>query len=166
MTAIESDVDFICLGAGIGGLTAALLAHDRGLSVVVLEKSDQIGGVAAYSSGQTYAPAALFAEQAGIDDSWQAAFEYLLWVSKGTASPEYLEKLCPTASEAFAYTEQAGVKWCPLNLPDNFWPDAPGSIERGRMVETEAFDGGELPEELRGIVRRSPTNLFSNKEIF
>ena len=70
MSGIGSDVDFICLGAGIGGLTAALLAHDRGLSVVVLEKSDQIGGVAAYSSGQTYAPASHFPEQAGIADSY------------------------------------------------------------------------------------------------
>jgi 3-oxosteroid 1-dehydrogenase len=45
------DYDVICVGAGLGGLAAAIRAHDGGASVLVLERSAMVGGVAAYSGG-------------------------------------------------------------------------------------------------------------------
>jgi 3-oxosteroid 1-dehydrogenase len=166
VTDVGSDVDFICLGAGIGGLTAAITAHDLGLSVLVIEKSDQLGGVAAYSSAQIWAPATHLTAQQGVQDSWEAGYEYLEWLAEGTADPVLLERMCRTIPEVVEAMEKAGVRWVPLDLADNYWPEAPGSLERGRYIEVESFDGKQLPEELRHIVRKSPTNLFSNHEIF
>ena len=163
--ASAEEVDFICLGAGLGGMAAAIRAHDLGLSTIVLEKSDQLGGVAAYSSGQLWAAGNHLAAGNGEpDDSWEEGFSYLSWVSEGTSDDGMLETFCRTAPEAFAYYErEAGVRWCPLGLPDAHWPDAPGSRERGRFIELEPFDGRRLPEKWRDIVRHSPKSLFSNR---
>jgi phytoene dehydrogenase-like protein len=44
MTAIPSRADVVVVGAGIAGLAAARALHARGRNVVVLEKSDEVGG--------------------------------------------------------------------------------------------------------------------------
>ena len=44
----DLEVDLIAAGSGLGGLTAAIVAHDLGRSVVVLEKAPVLGGVSAY----------------------------------------------------------------------------------------------------------------------
>ena len=38
-------VDMVIVGAGMSGLVTAKIALDAGLGVVVLEKSDHVGGV-------------------------------------------------------------------------------------------------------------------------
>ena len=43
--------DVVVVGSGGGALTAAHLARRRGLSTVVVEKTDKLGGTSAYSGG-------------------------------------------------------------------------------------------------------------------
>jgi 3-oxosteroid 1-dehydrogenase len=161
------EVDFICLGAGIGGMAAAIKAHDLGLSTIVLEKSDQLGGVAAYSSGQLWCAGNHLAVAAGIEDSWEEGYTYLQWLGDGTSDLDMLRTFALTAPEAFEYFErEAGVRWCLLDLADNYFPEAPGAKPTGRFVELEPIMGGALPAELRGIVRHSPTSLYSNDEVY
>src|SRR4051794_11011571 len=89
------EYDFVALGAGIGGITAALVAHEAGLSPVVLEKSDQVGGVAAYSGGQVWVPGNHLAERDGIRDTWQEGHEYLRWVAENDVIDDrLLRTLC------------------------------------------------------------------------
>ena len=71
------------MGSGAAGLTAAITAHEHGLSVLVLEKSPMIGGVAAISGGQLWVPANHLAEEAGIADSVEEGLAYLMWIGGG-----------------------------------------------------------------------------------
>jgi len=41
----DLEADLVSIGSGIGGLSAAITAREHGLSAIVLEKSDQVGGV-------------------------------------------------------------------------------------------------------------------------
>ena len=50
----DIEVDLVAIGSGIGGLSAAITAHESGLSAVVLERSDQVGGVTALSRAVRY----------------------------------------------------------------------------------------------------------------
>lgn len=43
-SSLPADVDVVVVGAGAAGLAAALRAHKAGLSVVLLEASDGVGG--------------------------------------------------------------------------------------------------------------------------
>ena len=41
----DAETDFLSVGSGIGGLSAAITAREMGLEAMVLEKADQVGGV-------------------------------------------------------------------------------------------------------------------------
>lgn len=167
MGAWDMEFDFVSLGAGIGGITAAITAHDLGLSPVILEKSDQVGGVAAYSGGQLWVAGSHVAAREGIADSWELGYEYLTWFSAGTADPELLRRYCTAAPAALKFLEErAGVRWHSLGIPDNQWPTAPGSLPAGRFVEPEPFEGEALDPEWKPLVRMSPTSYFSNEEMY
>ena len=48
--------DVIVVGSGAGAMTSAVVAADRGLSVLVIEKSDKFGGTSAISGGGIWIP--------------------------------------------------------------------------------------------------------------
>jgi 3-oxosteroid 1-dehydrogenase len=51
----DTEADLVAVGSGIGGLAAAITAQRIGSTAVVLEKTDLIGGVTAYSFGELWA---------------------------------------------------------------------------------------------------------------
>ena len=68
----HSDADAISLivvGAGGCGMMAALVAAGKGVSVLLLEKTDQPGGSTAFSSRGIRASGSRFQRALGIDDS-------------------------------------------------------------------------------------------------
>jgi 3-oxosteroid 1-dehydrogenase len=65
----DVEVDFVSVGSGSGGLSAAITAHDAGLETLILEKSGKVGGVLAYSGGEVWCGGNHLAHEAGIEDS-------------------------------------------------------------------------------------------------
>ena len=53
----DVDADVVCVGSGLGGITAAMACHDAGKKAIVLEKAPKLGGVSAYSGGEVFVPA-------------------------------------------------------------------------------------------------------------
>jgi succinate dehydrogenase/fumarate reductase flavoprotein subunit len=52
----DTDYDLIVIGAGAAGMTAALAGAAEGLRVLVLERTAQVGGTSARSSGTLWIP--------------------------------------------------------------------------------------------------------------
>lgn len=74
----EIPVDLLVVRSGNGGLTAALCAYELGAKqVLVIEKSDIYGGASATSGGMIWIPASRSAQEAGSQDSFEEAREYL-----------------------------------------------------------------------------------------
>jgi 3-oxosteroid 1-dehydrogenase len=53
----DNEYDLIANGSSAGGLSASITAHDLGSSALVIEKSDQVGGVTALSKGEVWVAA-------------------------------------------------------------------------------------------------------------
>ncbi|NCZ89075.1 MAG: FAD-dependent oxidoreductase [Actinobacteria bacterium] len=70
-------MDLVVVGAGAGGMVAALVAALEGLRVVLCEGSQQVGGTTATSAGTLWIPGNRHGAEAGHADSVQAAASYL-----------------------------------------------------------------------------------------
>ncbi|MBD8664224.1 FAD-binding protein [Rhizobium sp. CFBP 8752] len=126
-------VDLICIGGGLGGMAAAIRAHDRGLSVMILESSAYVGGGAAYSGGLCWLPGMIG------QDSAEAGNDYLTHVEgeKTGSDPQKRLAMIGSMVEAAQYFRQAGINLDVVaGNPDVFYPAAKGSVGSGRMFES------------------------------
>lgn len=140
------DCDLLIIGGGLGGLAAAVRARALGLRVVILEKSEFLGGVAAYSGGIVWLGNNHLAAREGIADSEEETKLYLDFLNG--EDPNYdrdlREALYRGGIEAIRYyTEEIGIPFSVIGRPDQYYPDAPGSKARGRSLEV-ALPGRQL----------------------
>ena len=61
------------MDAGAAGLTAALTSTIEGKHTLLIEKSDQIGGTSAYSSGSAWIPNNSYQRNGGVTGDAKAA---------------------------------------------------------------------------------------------
>src|SRR5271154_708588 len=99
----DEEFDVICVGSGLGGLSAALTASQRGARVLVVEKFSLLGGVCALSSGQLWLGPNHLAAAAGIPDTDEAAHSYLTHLSRGFADADRRRAFIERSREALRY---------------------------------------------------------------
>ena len=151
------ECDILVIGGGLGGLVAAARGRALGLEVVVLEKSQFVGGVGAYSGGIVWAGNNHLAEKEGYEDSPEATAAYLNFIS-GDNDPnfdsELRDRLVLDSPEIIRYfTEDLGVPFSVIGRADQYYPDAPGSAPGGRSLEV-LIEGPSLGE-WRALLRPS-----------
>src|SRR5262245_46479634 len=69
--------EVVVVGSGVSGLSTALAAHDAGLSTVVAEKADRLGGSTTYSYGLIWIPRNHLQTEAGYSDSLDDVLQYM-----------------------------------------------------------------------------------------
>lgn len=150
---MSNEYDVICIGGGLGGLAGAVRAHDQGASVLVLERSELVGGVAAYSGGFCWV-GANHLNPAG--DTIEATEAYLDHV-QGRGRPvdraarrHYLE----SAIEATRWFADAGVPLTLIRSAADLYEPCDGSTSEGRLIEcfVPGQDLGEWRDKLRPSV--------------
>jgi 3-oxosteroid 1-dehydrogenase len=144
----DLETDVVSIGSGLGGLAAAIVAHDAGKRAIVLEKGPKLGGICAYSGGEVFVPNNHLIAKAGLSDSRAEGLRYLQFLAAGYADPELQNQLLDNGILAARYFEEhAGVRWKIIkDFPDYYFPTAPGSAKTGRYLEVELFKGHELGE--------------------
>jgi 3-oxosteroid 1-dehydrogenase len=75
------EFDVIVVGAGMAGLCTAVLAHDAGASVLVVEASDEVGGTTYKSGGAMWIPDNTFMRDLGIRDDRDTVIRYIIQVA-------------------------------------------------------------------------------------
>lgn len=153
----DLDGDVVAVGSGLGGMAAAITAHDLGRKAVILEKAGKLGGVCAYSGGEVFVCANHLQSKAGISDSREEGLEYLKFLAAGYADPALQANLLDQGIISARYFEEkAGVRWKLVkDFPDYHHPHAPGTKAAGRYLEVELFKGHDLGD-WRKRTYRSP----------
>ena len=150
----DDETDVIVAGSG-RGLVGAYTAAREGLSVKVVEASDQFGGTTAYSGGGgMWFPCNPVLRRAGSDDTLDAAFAYFHAVVGDRTPVELQRTYVYRGSDLIAYLEE----------DDHFefdvlpWPDYFGGLPHARldglrhtvMKPLPAKRLGELAQRVRG----------------
>jgi 3-oxosteroid 1-dehydrogenase len=154
LTTWDDETDVIVAGSG-GGLVGAYTAAREGLSVMVVEASDQFGGTTAYSGGGgMWFPCNPVLRRAGSDDTLEAAFAYF-HAAVGDRTPVELQRAYVYGgTELIAYLEEDEHFEFDV-LP---WPDYYGGLPHARldglrhtvMKPLPAERLGELAHRVRG----------------
>ena len=140
----DHQFDVVVAGSGGAGLTAAILAHDNGARVALLERSDRIGGTTAVSGGAIWVPANDHMAEVGAHDSREEALAYCKRLSAATAPDEMIETFVDTAPLMVRYLEDhSPLKFSVWTAPD-YYADGPGGKACGRALEPEIFSKAEL----------------------
>lgn len=151
MAEFDETYDWVVVGSGAGSCVSALVMRQAGKSVLVVEKTELLGGTTAKSGGVMWIPGNRFMREAGEDDSLEAAATYLDALQEldggdapGT-SPEKRRAYLTNSPEAIDFLCEQGVA---LQRGPAFWPDyydeLPGSCKTTRTVVAPPFNLKEL----------------------
>ncbi|MEO8697002.1 MAG: FAD-dependent oxidoreductase, partial [Acidimicrobiales bacterium] len=98
-------VDVIVVGSGGAGMSAALTAAVGGAEVLVLERTDRLGGTTTYSGGALWIPNNRLMAEAGIKDSRDDALTYLRTLTSGFVPESMLSTFVDSANEMVEFFE-------------------------------------------------------------
>jgi succinate dehydrogenase/fumarate reductase flavoprotein subunit len=134
--------DVIVVGAGAGGMTAAAVAAVEGAKVLLIEKTDVVGGTTAWSGGMVWIPASHHMRAAGIADTPANARDYLAQTVPERANADLREIFLARGPEAIEYLEaRTELRFQPVKLYPDYYPELSGATAGGRVLEPVAFDG-------------------------
>mgnify|MGYP000430438441 CR=1 FL=1 len=152
MANFDEVVDFIVVGSGGGSMCSALYAAAQGKKVLILEKSELVGGTTARSGGVMWIPNNPFLKRDGIEDSYENAVTYLdgLAAEHGgdtpASTPERRHGYVAEAPKMIEFLLAQGIKVDRFPYWPDYYDERVGGLETGRCVVADLFDVNELGE--------------------
>jgi 3-oxosteroid 1-dehydrogenase len=140
--------DFIVVGSGAGGMTAAAVAAIEGVDSLVLEKTQYYGGTTALSGGVAWIPNSDSMARAGIPDSEDEAVAYLTQVVGPDVAEDKLRTYARQAPEMVRYMEKyTPLKFYAAKRYADYYPELDGGKPGGRSMEPRRFNRKKLGKE-------------------
>jgi succinate dehydrogenase/fumarate reductase flavoprotein subunit len=152
--------DLVVVGAGAGGMSAALFAAIQSRKVLLVESTEYVGGTSALSAATTWIPNSHHTASVNPNDSREKVSQFLN-AAVGNRSPAALrEAFLDSGPEAIATLEaRSDVKFRPYATHPDYEQQYEGATMRGRALEPVPFDGKLLGEDLERI--RPPIPEFT-----
>ena len=152
--------DIIVIGSGAAGMAAALFAAIEGRKVLVVERTEYVGGTTALSAATAWMPNSQHSKSVNPDDSREKARQFLDGVVGNHSPVAMREAFLESAPEAVAALEaNSEVKFRPYATHPDYEQQFEGATMRGRALEPLPFDGRGLGADLDKI--RPPIPEFT-----
>ncbi len=153
----STETNVIVVGSGIGGMAAAIRAHEFGLNVTLVEKAAHLGGATAWSGGQVWVRANHVAREAGLEDSVDETLAYVEAIAADHPqlfAPEMAREWVEGAIEPAQWFEDVGaIGWQMIpGYEDYYYPEAPGSKATGRYLTGRPFVGASMGDQRKLIL--------------
>jgi 3-oxosteroid 1-dehydrogenase len=139
--------DFVIVGSGGGAFAAALLARANGLSPVIVEKRDRVGGTTGYSGGVVWIPNNPLMQREKIGDTPEKARQYLaalLGPPCAGSSQAKRDAFLSAGPEVIDFLEGQGMRFVRAEGWSDYHDELPGGMARGRGLVAPLFDLNEL----------------------
>lgn len=146
----DGEYDVVVVGSGAGAMTGAYLAAKAGQSVVVVEKTDLLGGTSSYSGAAAWLPGSDVQQRAGNQDSTESARTYLNALLEDPDQEKLEAFLTHSPVLVAALEEDPALAFTWQAFPDYF--ERPGRVPGGRSFVPEALPLEEIGER-RNLVR-------------
>jgi succinate dehydrogenase/fumarate reductase flavoprotein subunit len=142
---IEDVFDVIVVGSGIAGLTAALVASRSGARTLVLEKTSFVGGTSSYSEAMIWVPCSAQARRKGINDTPEAALDYLAAVAGNRLDAERARAYIAAAPAMLAFIESnSEIRYTLSPTSLDYYADRPGATVGARAMNVGKFNARKL----------------------
>jgi succinate dehydrogenase/fumarate reductase flavoprotein subunit len=152
--------DVVVVGSGGAGMTAATVAADLGLDVLLVEKTEYFGGATALSGGGIWVPCSPQARAAGITDDLDDAARYAEAVIGPTLRKDLLQAFLESAPAMVEHLEtRTQVKFALQQGFADWHPQAPGFSANGRLLTPVDFSGRAMGALF--AVLRPPLSTFN-----
>ncbi|MBY4108217.1 FAD-dependent oxidoreductase [Rhodococcus fascians] len=146
--------DVLVIGAGAGGLAAAVTAAHHGARVIVVEKAEVCGGATAWSGGWMWAPRNPLAVADGIDEDIELPRTYLrhrLGVNYDSAKVDAFLRNAPEMVGFFQ--NETRLQFVAGAHIADIHGDTPGAGTGHRSVAPQPIDAYTIPSEVRSKLR-------------
>ena len=147
----DKEVDLLVAGAGASGMTAALVARQEGLNTLVCEKSDCVGGTAAYSAGALWVPGNSRGAAAGHGDTPEAAETYFRAVIRSDTRRHLRRAFLEAGPRAIDCLNACGIALVDAGPLPDYQSEASGAATGGRVLIPAPFDGRLLGDDFRRV---------------
>ncbi|MDJ0383144.1 3-oxosteroid 1-dehydrogenase [Streptomyces sp. G-G2] len=143
------EYDVVVVGSGASGMTAALTAAGRGLSVLVVEKAPTFGGSAARSGAGIWLPNNSVILGAGVPDTPEKAAAYLAAVVGPGVPASRQQAFLSNGPRMLDFVmAHSPLKFRFMDGYSDYYPNLPGGLPNGRSIEPDQIDGNVLGAEL------------------
>lgn len=114
MSSNSVQTDLVVVGGGLAGFCAALAAAESGLNVLLIEKTDAIGGSSAMSGGCLAFAGTDLQRENGIEDSSDTLYRDLVKVGKGEADESLIRAYTDLQLDTYEWLRKHGVEFQPV----------------------------------------------------
>ena len=123
-TTWDKAYDVIVIGSGGAGLSAGIVAKEKGANAVVLEKLSIPGGNTMVSGGGLNAAVEADYKKAGIEDSPQLHTKQTMAAGDFRADPALVATLCENVPQSVEWLKKVGVQFKPgiYQIYGGLWP--------------------------------------------
>lgn len=153
----DKEADVVVLGTGGAALTAAIAAADGGASVLILEKTHQIGGTTAFSGGVPWIPLNHYMEEAGFQDDREEAIRFIERLALGRADKKMIETFVDNGHVMIKYlAENTPVKFSTPKRYPEYYARMEEALKNGtRSLDPLPYDLNEIGE-WGSLIRQNP----------